>query len=361
MVGPTILIALIVAVVTAGAVFGSGAVQTPLFLSRPSPTATLVAEPRSSATPSFVTPTPTTIVSPTDVPSVKSLVVIEATLPAVTATVVLKEHLDVGRTPVAGRTPHPSHTPAFARVANTDGDGVFLRLTPNLADRLKAWADGTRFSIIGPNVESQGIIWRHVRAPDSSEGYIPAEYLSTLPTDTRLVDTVKLGNTNGEGAFLRRTPNLDDRLTSWAEGTVFSIIGKDVQNKDGVWKHVRAPDNSEGYLPIKFIAGSATATPDSRIPTATVGSNDMSVLPSPTPGGAKSEGALWVAHTDGDGAYLHRRAGTSEFIGAWPDRTLLTIVGPDENIDGSPWKYVKAPDGAEGYIPERYTTTVAPG
>jgi hypothetical protein len=63
-------------------------------------------------------------------------------------------------------------------VANTDGQGVYLRRTPNMSDRLKAYPDGTKLNIVGSDVEAGGVHWRHVTAPDGTEGYVPADYVS---------------------------------------------------------------------------------------------------------------------------------------------------------------------------------------
>ncbi|MAG36926.1 MAG: hypothetical protein CL878_11885 [Dehalococcoidia bacterium] len=368
MIGRIILIVLILAVVIAAAVLGSGAVDPVALFATPTETPTLTPVPTASPPPPSVTAITAPSPSPTTVPVVSLPTVIVTPLSAATATA----------TPTPA--PSPTVTPAFVQVANTGGDGVFMRLTPNLADRLKAWDDGTIFTVIGPDVESDGIIWRHVRAPDGSEGYMPVQYVPPLPTGTVPLatvqfGTVELGNTNGDGAFLRLTPNLDDRLTAWSDGTVFTVIGGDVRNDDGTWKHVRAPDGTEGYLPVRFIVASLTATASPRVPTATVTASTTRVPPTPTPSPTSPPstvtatpkvtattpvGAVRVAHTDGDGAFLHRRPATSEFLSAWPDSTLLTIVGADVDAGGSVWKHVRAPDGAEGYIPERYTAPATP-
>ena len=69
-------------------------------------------------------------------------------------------------------------------VGNTGGIGVFLRRTPLAADRVKAYPDNTRLAVISPDVEAEGRIWRHVRAPDGVEGYVPAQYTSGQPVPT---------------------------------------------------------------------------------------------------------------------------------------------------------------------------------
>ncbi len=79
-------------------------------------------------------------------------------------------------------SPSPTPTPVPDKpqtmvVGNTDGEGVFLRRTPHLDDRVRAWMDGARMEIIGQPVDSDGVHWAHVRAPDGTEGYIPQQYL----------------------------------------------------------------------------------------------------------------------------------------------------------------------------------------
>ena len=61
-----------------------------------------------------------------------------------------------------------------------------------------------------------------------------------------------------------------------------------------------------------------------------------------------------VGNTDGDGVYLRESAGGDKRIKAWPDRTVMKVIGPDTLIDGRLWRYVQDPDGNEGYIPVEY-------
>lgn len=75
-------------------------------------------------------------------------------------------------------TTAPTPTPREYVIANTGGDGVFIRRTPDQEDRIKAWPDGTRMVVIGDDLERDGILWRTVRDPDGNEGWIPAEYLT---------------------------------------------------------------------------------------------------------------------------------------------------------------------------------------
>ena len=112
------------------------------------------------------------------------LTVIQAT-PAQTA-------IGITATPIAQPSPTLSPAPTKAApessptaetlgqtyyVANTDGDGVFIRRTRNLDDKIKAWPDGTVMIELSGGTEGENRLWRHVRDPDGNEGYVPAQYL----------------------------------------------------------------------------------------------------------------------------------------------------------------------------------------
>lgn len=63
-----------------------------------------------------------------------------------------------------------------ATVAGTDGEGVFLRRSPQLGDRLQAWSDGSRLDILGPDVDHDGLRWTPVRDPCGVAGWVPTRY-----------------------------------------------------------------------------------------------------------------------------------------------------------------------------------------
>ncbi len=80
--------------------------------------------------------------------------------------------------------PTATVTPPTARsfvVANTGGDGVFLRRSPANGQRLAAWAEQTVLIEIGPEQTQNGVVWRHVRTPDGTEGFVPAQYTTVKP------------------------------------------------------------------------------------------------------------------------------------------------------------------------------------
>jgi len=77
-------------------------------------------------------------------------------------------------------TPQPAES-ATVWVGNTDGEGVYLRKTPVMADHVSAYTDGTPLTIIGDDVEGDGQQWKHVRTPDGLEGFVPSMYTVDTP------------------------------------------------------------------------------------------------------------------------------------------------------------------------------------
>ncbi len=91
-------------------------------------------------------------------------------------------------TPIPAPKPTAAPTPTRAAeaskimlVGNTDGQGVYLRRTPRLDDKLQAWADRTRMEVTGNPVDGDGRKWWKVRTPSGVDGYVPVEFLVDLP------------------------------------------------------------------------------------------------------------------------------------------------------------------------------------
>ena len=56
-------------------------------------------------------------------------------------------------------------------------------------------------------------------------------------------------NTGSEGLLLRPEPNTNNQpIKTLPEGTIVTIIGVDSSGPDHVWKHVRDPDGTEGWV-----------------------------------------------------------------------------------------------------------------
>ena len=71
--------------------------------------------------------------------------------------------------------------PGVVFVANTGGEGVFVRWTPSLDDRVKAYPDGARLEVIGPETAAEGTTWLYVRAADGLVGWVPKQYTAVEP------------------------------------------------------------------------------------------------------------------------------------------------------------------------------------
>ncbi len=101
--------------------------------------------------------------------------------PSATATPFVEPSLTLSPTPMVASSPESSPTAeAFGQVyyvGNTDGDGVFIRRTRDMDDKIKAWPDGTVMIEVPGATEVETRLWRHVRDPDGNEGYVPAQYL----------------------------------------------------------------------------------------------------------------------------------------------------------------------------------------
>ena len=109
-----------------------------------------------------------------------------------TATPTTDPALTPSPTPMVAPAPESSPTAEDSGqvyyVGNTDGDGVYIRRTRHMEDKIKAWPDGTEMIEISAAVEVENRLWRHVRDPDGNEGYVPAEYLvdSYCQADARI-------------------------------------------------------------------------------------------------------------------------------------------------------------------------------
>ena len=81
-------------------------------------------------------------------------------------------------TPTSTAPPTPAPTPLPVRkVGNTGGLGVYLRRTPNVNDRLRAWVDNSEMTLLGEETDAGNFHWVKVRDPAGNEGWIPAQYL----------------------------------------------------------------------------------------------------------------------------------------------------------------------------------------
>ncbi len=93
--------------------------------------------------------------------------------------------------PTAAPTPSPvpSPQPRLLVVANTGGEGVFLRRTPSASDKVRAWPEKTAMVLVGEDTVVDGRRWQNVRDPSGNLGWIPAEYLAPAPATPQPLPT----------------------------------------------------------------------------------------------------------------------------------------------------------------------------
>lgn len=77
----------------------------------------------------------------------------------------------------AASTATATATPEIRQVGNTGGVGVYVRRTPNLNDRIRAWTDNSEMTLLGEETDAGGQHWIKVRDPAGNEGWLPSQYL----------------------------------------------------------------------------------------------------------------------------------------------------------------------------------------
>ena len=63
---------------------------------------------------------------------------------------------------------------------------------------------------------------------------------------------VWVGNTEGNGVFLRRSPHDGDRDIVLADGTALAVTGEEVEGDGQRWYPVKTSDNAEGYVQVIY-------------------------------------------------------------------------------------------------------------
>lgn len=116
-------------------------------------------------------------------PALTPTIAAESTVPIIKAPATVAEQ---PTTAIVVPTPAPpTATAVFVPrnyvVANTGGQGVYLRRTANLEDRDTAYTDDTVLVQTGPDVQAGDIAWHNVRTPDGKVGFVPAQFTTVAP------------------------------------------------------------------------------------------------------------------------------------------------------------------------------------
>ena len=75
-------------------------------------------------------------------------------------------------------------------VANTDGQGVYLRRQPEWSSKWVPWDEGTRLQVLATGLHGTGTpstggtdsaAWLQVRDPEGRVGFVPEQYVTLAP------------------------------------------------------------------------------------------------------------------------------------------------------------------------------------
>jgi hypothetical protein len=93
-------------------------------------------------------------------------------------------------------------------------------------------------------------IFARPQSPGASPTPAAAQAAPTpVPSPTPAVVRVKIGNTDGLGAYLRPEPSLQARgVVAWPDGSVLEIVGPDRQFDGKVWRNVKDPRGNVGWI-----------------------------------------------------------------------------------------------------------------
>ncbi|HUP27719.1 MAG TPA: SH3 domain-containing protein [Chloroflexia bacterium] len=87
-------------------------------------------------------------------------------------------------------------------------------------------------------------------------GAVPTETVAPAVPPTPVIEYVKVSGTGGSGVLLRAEPKTSAKYSvKVGEGATFKIIGPDVTNDTGTWRHVGLlpPDGRSGYVLSKYL------------------------------------------------------------------------------------------------------------
>jgi hypothetical protein len=88
--------------------------------------------------------------------------------------------------------------------------------------------------------------------PPTATVTVPAAPTATAKP-TPPAGTAHVGNTGGDGAYLRHTPRLADHWVAWPDNTSLVLLGNDADGDGQHWLQVRDPRNDVGWMPAQFV------------------------------------------------------------------------------------------------------------
>jgi SH3-like domain-containing protein len=187
------------------------------------------------------------------------------------------------------------------------------------------------------------------------------------PTPTPRGERVQVGNTQGQGANLRREPSpTGERVRVVPDGAIVEVIGPDREVEGRRWRNVRDADGEVGWIlsSLLFAEGSvppvgaaATERPVSAqpaapapVPTAAAPRPTATRVAAPA-ATARPASRAQVANTSGQGANVRTEPGTGgRVLKTLAEGTPVDVLGPEREVDGRIWRQVRDSAGVSGWI-----------
>lgn len=136
----------------------------------------------------------------------------------------------------AASTPLPAEPPSF--VAPTPVPplaGVPFKPTPNGTPTATPRPGATKPASASPTAQ-----------PTASGAH-------ATPTRTAQPSVAHVGNTGGDGVYLRHTPHLSDTWIAWRDGTPLTLTGAEADGDGQHWYQVKDPKGDVGWMPAQYV------------------------------------------------------------------------------------------------------------
>lgn len=111
--------------------------------------------------------------------------------------------------------------------------------TPTVTPTAKSPANGASTATPGPNTPT----------PQSTT---PTSATAT-PSHPTPSPAAHVGNTGGDGAYLRHTPRLTDTWVAWRDNTPLTLTGAEADGDGEHWLQVRDPKGDAGWMPARYV------------------------------------------------------------------------------------------------------------
>ena len=90
----------------------------------------------------------------------------------------------------------------------------------------------------------------------------PTVTLTPAASNTPLAERYQVGNTGGDGVYLRASTDIDSKkIKAWPDDTPMLVIESDREIDSKLWRTVQDPDGNEGFILAEYLITYQTPTP----------------------------------------------------------------------------------------------------